>query len=238
MLSIIVPAHNEQPLLPHTLQAIQAAVKGLGEPHELLVVDDDSTDRTAELAREGGATVVPVRLRKIAAVRNAGARESRGEYLLFVDADTLVTPEVVAAALAAMQGGAVGGGAKFLMEKNAPGWARVMMDFTAWFGGVTKLAAGCYFFARRADFEAVGGFDESYYASEEIWLSRALKARGRFVILNHRVLTSGRKFRQYTLGQTLKQMWRMVAGGPRGLRSNRFSFWYKARRDEPSERME
>lgn len=236
MLSIIVPAHNEEALLRDTLQAIRAAAPA-DEPWELLVVDDDSTDRTAEIARAEGAEVVPVRLRKIAAVRNAGAKEAAGEYLLFVDADTLVTPAAVAAALGAMRAGAVGGGAMFRMERNAPWWARTMMALTAWLMVVTKLAAGCFIYARRQDFEAVGGFDETYYASEEVWLSRALKRRGRFVVLHTRVLTSARKFRQYTLGQTLKTMWRMAVGGQRGLQRNRWSFWYGGKRETNAPRM-
>ena len=73
MLSVVVPAHNEARLLPATLQAIHAAAAAAGVPYELIVVDDASTDGTAEVARAHGALVVAVGLRQIAAVRNAGS---------------------------------------------------------------------------------------------------------------------------------------------------------------------
>ena len=76
MLSFIIPAHNEERFLAATLASIRAAAASAGEPFELIVVDDESTDQTASVARSQGATVVPVSLRHIAAVRNA-ARAQR-----------------------------------------------------------------------------------------------------------------------------------------------------------------
>ena len=90
-ISFIIPAYDEERLLGRTLQAIDRAAQGLGEPIEVIVVDDGSTDRTAAIARENGARVVSVRCRQIAATRNAGAREANADLLVFVDADTLVT---------------------------------------------------------------------------------------------------------------------------------------------------
>ena len=77
-------------------------------------MDDASTDDTRAIAHALGARVVSVTGRHVAATRNAGARASLGKWLIFVDPDTLVTPEVVEAAIAAMRGGAVGGACKIL----------------------------------------------------------------------------------------------------------------------------
>ena len=96
MISFIVPAYNEEAVLGGTLDHIHAAARTLDEPYEIVVADDASTDRTAEIAREHGAQVVSVHNRQIAATRNAGARAAQGEYLIFVDADTPVTPSLVA----------------------------------------------------------------------------------------------------------------------------------------------
>ena len=71
MISFIVPAHNEESCLPRTLQAIHDAARVTGQPYEIIVVDDASTDATAEVARQHNATVVPVNHRQIAATRNA-----------------------------------------------------------------------------------------------------------------------------------------------------------------------
>ena len=83
-LSIIIPAKNEAATIAQVCQAI----RGLCPDAELIVVDDGSTDETAELARNAGAKVVshPVSLGNGAAVK-AGARAATGETLVFLDAD-------------------------------------------------------------------------------------------------------------------------------------------------------
>src|SRR5207249_1537267 len=91
MISFIVPAHNEELLIGQALSALQKAGQASGELFEIIVVDDASTDRTAAIAREHGARVTSVNHRQIAATRNSGAHQARGEFLFFVDGDTLAT---------------------------------------------------------------------------------------------------------------------------------------------------
>src|SRR5438105_3985712 len=74
MISFVVPAHNEEATLPRTLAAIVKAAREVGQAFEVIVVDDLSTDATTSIAAGFGARVVPVNLRQISAVRNAGAR--------------------------------------------------------------------------------------------------------------------------------------------------------------------
>src|SRR5271167_1955077 len=111
MISFIIPAHNEQAGIGRTLEAIREAARVVTQPYEIIVVDDASTDATAEIARQHNATVVPVNHRQIAATRNSGARAAHGERLFFVDADTTINPRAVASALRWMDKGAAGGGA-------------------------------------------------------------------------------------------------------------------------------
>src|SRR5688572_19307503 len=113
MISFVIPAHNEAALLGDTLRILRASADELGEPFEIIVVDDASTDATAEIARNGGARVQRIERRHIAASRNAGAKVARGELLVFVDADTHVPVETLRQALAAIRNGAVGGGSRF-----------------------------------------------------------------------------------------------------------------------------
>src|SRR4029079_3917370 len=128
------------------------------------------------------------------------------EVLLFVDADTTVDATVVGAALRALREGAVGGGASVRFDGPLPFYARVLAAMILWTLTRAKLAAGCFFFCRREVFEGVGGFDERFYAAEEIELSRALKKRGRFVMLKEHVPTSGRKARTYSAWETVSLM--------------------------------
>ena len=97
MITFIVPAHDEEQLLGRTLAALHAAAAEIGAQYELLVVDDASTDRTAEIARAAGARVITVQHRQIARARNAGARAAAGDLLIFVDADTLVNARTLRA---------------------------------------------------------------------------------------------------------------------------------------------
>src|SRR5688500_10267491 len=117
MISFIVPAHNEEHELPATLGAIKATAEAVGQPYEIIVVVDDSSDRTAEIAQSFGANVAHVRLRQIAAVRNAGACLATGDILFFVDADTHINIATVSAALRALESGCVGGSARLQLDR-------------------------------------------------------------------------------------------------------------------------
>jgi glycosyltransferase involved in cell wall biosynthesis len=228
MLSIVVPAYNEEALLGATLTALRAAARASDEPTQIIVVDDASTDRTAAIAAEHGAQVIPANVRQIAAARNIGARAAAGELLLFVDADTIVPPHLVKVAVDTMRGGAVGGGASAVFEPDAPRWAHRAIAFAALIMRTAGWAPGCFFFARRDAFEGTGGFDERYFASEEIHLSRALKRRGRFVMLPDNVLTSARKADHYSMWHSLWLMARMAWPGSLRRREG-LDFWYTRR---------
>jgi glycosyltransferase involved in cell wall biosynthesis len=202
--SIVIPAHNEAELLPSTLDGLVLGMRAVPLAGEIVVCDNASTDRTAELARAGGARVVAEPVRQISRARNAGAREARGRFLVFVDADTLVPPGLLRQALAELaEGRACGGGAAVAMEGVSGGVAGRMVRLWNAVSAGRRLAAGSFLFVRRDAFLAAGGFSERVYASEEIWLSREVKRWGRarglpFVILrDHPVLTSGRKARWY-----------------------------------------
>jgi GT2 family glycosyltransferase len=234
MVSYIVPAHNEERLLGATLRALHAANAAIGEPYEIIVVDDASEDATAAVAATYGARLVRVAHRQIAATRNSGARTAEGDRLVFVDADTLVDAAVVHAALRAMRDGAVGGGAAARFEGRVPVYARVLLVVIVWLFRVCGWAAGCFVFCTRPAFEAAGGFDETLYASEEIAFSAALKRQGRFVVLRQAVTTSGRRLRAYSAWELLHLLAKLAVRGPSLLRSRQgVQIWYEKRRDDP-----
>ncbi|MFZ0827694.1 MAG: glycosyltransferase [Verrucomicrobiia bacterium] len=195
MISFIVPAHNEQACLGRTLQAIQESAHVVGQPYEIVVVDDASTDATAEIARRHHATVVPVNHRQIAAARNSGAHVARGERLFFVDADTTINPRAVAEAMCDLDRGAAGGGATVWFEGTLPLYVQLLSFL---FGVGAKFigsTGGAFVFCTRSAFQAAGGFNERLYWGEETFFIMALKRTGRFAVLKERVLTSGRRFR-------------------------------------------
>ena len=230
-ISFIVPAYNEERALPATLDAIHASMAAIGRPYEIVVADDASTDATARVAREHAARVVAVEFRQIARTRNAGARAALADTLFFVDADTRVNENVLRAALAQLEAGAVGGGATPRFEQGAPCWAHLSLRMVVGPMAVMSLAAGCFVFVRRGPFEAVGGFDERHFAGEEVMLSRALHAHGRFVILRETLQTSARKFIGASPWETAWMSIKLAARGMRGVRRREGNeFWYDGRR--------
>jgi glycosyltransferase involved in cell wall biosynthesis len=231
MISFIVPAYNEEALLGRTLEQIRVAANATGREYEVIVVDDASTDRTAEIAKSYDARVISVSYRQIAAVRNAGAREANGDVLIFVDADTILPERTLLAALRELDSGAVGGGAQVALDEKPSFLPNLYYRFFNLIWKPFKYAAGCFVFATRAAFEKAGGFDERYYASEEVWLSRALKAQGRFVILKESVITSGRKAKLYTPNQLFILAIKLLFKGPKGWQSREgLGLWYDDKR--------
>jgi glycosyltransferase involved in cell wall biosynthesis len=233
VISFIVPAHNEQACLGRTLQAIHDAVRAIGQSYEIIVVDDASTDCTADIARQNNAIVVPVNHRQIAATRNSGGRVAHGERLFFVDADTTVNPRVIASALRSMDEGAVGGGAPARFDGTAPLYARLLMW---WFGLLMRLpgiSGGAFLFCTREAFHATGGFDERLFGAEDAAMSWALRREGRFVVLWRYVLTSGRRLRGIGGLRMLAGLIRM-AFFPKLLqeRSRVRKIWYDSNREQ------
>lgn len=234
MISFVVPAYNEERLLGACLEAIHAAGRQLGRPYEVVVADDDSTDATQSVAQTHGARVVPVSFRQIARTRNAGARATTGEFLVFVDADTLVTPRAVQAAVRALDEGAVGGGAEARLEGRLPLYVRLLQPLVLAYFRIARFAAGCFIFCTRKAFEAVGGFDERLFGAEEIVLSQALKRQGRFVVLREPVITSGRRLRAHSGWELLRFMGTLGFHGWGVARSReRMGMWYHNRREDP-----
>lgn len=232
--SIIVPAYNEAMYLPETLKHLNLILKQVAQDGEIIVTDNNSTDGTGEVAQEYGAVVVFEGCRQIARSRNAGAKISRAEYLFFVDADTFISKKLLETSLDLLERGAVcGGGA---LARFAPGNSndRLMRSLVTLWNFISKTfkwACGAYIFCRRDAFNAIGGFDERFYASEEIHFSRSLKKWGKthqkqFVILEQYIETSGRKLQWFGIWEMLK-MNLPVMLCPYLLRFRRFCrMWY------------
>jgi len=179
--SVIVPAFNEAAFLPRLLESIEVAksqYSGGAATIEVIVADNCSTDGTAEVAARGGARVVRVEKRRIAAARNGGGRAARGEIVCFIDADSALHSETFNAIDGAMATGRlVGGSTGVRLERRSAGLLAayyMLMPFAI----LAQIDTGVVF-CRREDFEAVGGYDESRLYAEDVLFPLALRRLGR-----------------------------------------------------------
>jgi glycosyltransferase involved in cell wall biosynthesis len=233
LISFVIPAYNEERLIGATLDTIHAAARDVGQPYEIVVANDASTDNTAEIARAHGACVVDCHHRQISRVRNTGARASTGEILIFVDADTLISAAAVRASLDALDRGTAGAGSLPDIEGRMPWWGPPTLWAVDTFMRSMRWAAGCYVAVMRTTFEAAGGFDERVFVCEELFLSQALKKIGPVVILRERVVTSGRKLRTHSAWDMIRLFGLLFVQGPKLFRSrDKLSFWYGERRHD------
>jgi glycosyltransferase involved in cell wall biosynthesis len=237
-LSVVVPAFNEERLLAGTLAAIRAAaVVFEAEGWELIVCDNNSTDRTAEIARAGGAQVGFEPHNQISRARNKGASAAAGEWLVFVDADSTPSRELFAELKEAIDSGRVlGGGATVAADEDVLSVRAVLACWNAMSRSL-RWAAGAFVFCEAAAFRAAGGFSEALYASEELELSGRLKRLAReqgreFRILHrHPLQTSARKLHLYGWREIAPVFGRFLLHPRRTLRSQKeCSPWYDGRR--------
>ncbi len=238
--SVIVPAYNEELLIRQTLGQLQrgiAAFLRAGWVSELIVCDNNSTDRTAELSRQAGALVVFEPVNQIARARNSGAAAASGDWLIFVDADSQPSLDLFQEVIDLIQTGhCLAGGCTVKLDNESPVAVRCITVWN-WLSRNFGLLAGSFIFCEAAAFRHIGGFSQELFASEELDLTKRLKrlarqSRKRVVILHrHPLVTSARKFHLYTFREYLSFLARTVLSGGRTLK-NRAScnHWYDGRR--------
>jgi glycosyltransferase involved in cell wall biosynthesis len=239
-ISVVVPAFNEERLLAVSLQRIRVAaavVERRGWACELIVCDNNSTDRTAEIARAAGAQVVFEPVNQIGRARNTGAAHATGDWLVFVDADSWPGDGLFADVADEIRSGrCVAGGSTIRLETKQ---LAVRLGASVWnlVSRINKWGAGSFIFCETAAFHEVGGFSQELYVAEEIdlfgKLKRLARRKGRTVVILHRhpLLTSDRKMRLYTWREQLAFATKTVVSGGRALRDAEECFpWYDGRR--------
>ena len=203
--SIIIPAYNEEKYLPETLKAVQKAVNAVKFSGEVIVVDNNSTDKTAEVAKSYGVSVVFEPFEQIARARNKGAEASKGRYLIFLDADTILPECLLKRSLDNLiNKDYCGGGVTVDFDTPQDKFITAFKDFWNYVSAKRSLAAGSYIYVLRECYDAVGGFNENLYASEEIWFSRKCIKWGKRhkkifkVIDDIKIITSSRKMEMFS----------------------------------------
>jgi len=238
-ISVVVPAFNEERLLGQSLDRIKSAAGAFvwrDWEVELIVCDNNSTDRTAEIARSAGALVVFEPVNQIARARNRGTAAATGDWLIFVDADSRPSPELFAeVANQVALGRCLAGGATVRLD-DCHWLAQGVNGFWNLLSRSFHLLAGSFIFCETATFRKLGGFSEELFAGEELELSQRLKRLAgedgkRIVILHrHPLATSARKIYLYSFRE---HFWLMArAAFNRRILTSREAchLWYDGRR--------
>jgi rSAM/selenodomain-associated transferase 2 len=213
LISVIIPALDEESALPGTIRSCRKA--GICE---VVVADGGSTDRTADVAMElADAAISAPRGR--ASQMNAGAAVAHGDILLFLHADTHLPPGGLDRVLETMKDPAFAGGAFRIRLSPSPGagaCTRAALRVIGWAIGLRSRLTRSYtgdqaMFLRAAPFRAAGGFPE-IPLMEDVELSRRMAREGRTVLLPLCVRSSGRRWEAWGPAGTVLLMWRLRIG--------------------------
>ncbi len=211
-ITIVIPAYNEEKYLGATLECLKESAERYrnktGRSVEMIVVDNASTDDTGSIALSHGARVVHEPHRQIAAARNRGAREAKGEIIVTCDADNWVSPNLFERIDEELSGGKVLGGGVRIEPEPGPFLAHAMFRIFNFFADLFGLSFGILY-TDRDTFWKVGGFPEDVYVGEDGFFVLALKREARqrgMVYANLKdvyIVTSLRKVRQFGAAQQL-----------------------------------
>jgi len=211
-ISLIIPAYNEEKLIYRTLFSVSKAVRQFeldtDQTVEVIVVDNASTDRTVEIARRFDVTIIREERHIISAVRNAGAKAANSEILCFLDADNEVSENIFTLVYEAMQSGNyIGGGTKMILDQPGIIFKGIALgsQIMSYITGISAVLI----YTKKETFEKLGGFDESYYAGEDLKFIFRLKKEGKRAnkhfknIYDGFVVTSARKFNVMTFADMM-----------------------------------
>ena len=238
-ISIVVPAYNEERLLGASLGQIKLAAEAFTRSSwevELVVCDNNSTDRTAEIAAAAGAKVVFEPVNQIARARNAGAAAATGDWLVFVDADSHPNADLFADVAEQIKSGrCLAGGVTIRLDEDLliPRLVTRLWNFVSRTG---RWLAGSFIFVETAAFRKIGGFSRELFAAEELELSKRLKILARetdreiIVLHRHPIVTSARKMRLYSAGEHFSILVKFMFNRKALTRREDCGLWYDGRR--------
>lgn len=236
--SIVIPAHNEEKYIGRCLASIKEQVAPHDLQVEIIVVLNRCTDKTENVAKSYGATVVSNDSKNLSEIRNMGVAHTKTEWVITIDADSWMSKGVLAEVYRHTKlPNALGGGIRIKPERLSPGIAAgygVMLVPAFFFG----LSFGMYWF-KKSDFDATGGFDEKLHIAEDVDFLRRLKSYGRkngrrhTIISNESITTSCRKFDEFGDWHFIRLFWnpwkvkRAILGQEREYLDKN---WYKVKR--------
>jgi len=235
MYSFIIPAYNEEAYLSGTIDKINAIFKQLIPKiqYEIIVCDNNSTDKTSEIAKAKHCQLVYCTERSISKTRNTGAKIAKGDWIIFLDADSFPSVQLINDIISYdKSAGYIGFGAcvKVIGGKK---WFRYALESKNWSMKTFNWCLGGFICCRKAAYLSIGGFDETIYAFEEEYFVKKLKIHAKqhnmkFKVLDSYFYTSGRKSEKLTLVDFLKLAGSIWFNKKQTIRNrDKMKYWYK-----------
>ena len=200
-ISVIIPTLNEEKYIEKTLLSLKAQT--IKVPYEIIVVDSNSKDKTVEIARKYADKVIVTKRRGIAVGRNVGAKYARGEILVFVDADTVLLPNVLEKAYNEIKNRDVSLVSCPIVPMTPSLLLHLMYRFYNQFSTSSikfgrPQISGMFMVTKKSIFDAVSGFDEKLKILEDFDFSEKVSKFGKVkMITDTFVLTSPRRLEKW-----------------------------------------
>jgi poly-beta-1,6-N-acetyl-D-glucosamine synthase len=230
-LTVIVPAYNEAETLADTLRSL---VRQTLLPSEIVVVDDCSTDETAEIAESFGVTVLrpPVNTGSKAGAQSFALDRVRTDLVMAVDADSTLAPDAIGLLLDAFDDPEVAAACGLVLPRRvATVWERgryveYLLAFSLFkriqeYYGKPLISSGCFSIYRTAELRAIGGWSSRTLAEDVdlTWTLYAADRKVRFLpeavgypVEPHNLELIGKQLRRWSHGfiQNVRLHWRSV----------------------------
>jgi glycosyltransferase involved in cell wall biosynthesis len=240
VVSIVIPAFNEEKRLRQSVEQIRDACRAapdIAAAYEIIICDNNSTDATATVAEQAGCRVIFEPVNQISRARNRGASVASGEWLIFIDADSWPSPELIGDLVPLLSDETCIGCGSTIRVIDGPRWFKFVWESKNWSMRIFKWCPGGFILCRRDAFREIGGFSEEHYLFEELdfvmRLKRYAATRGqKFIILHkHPFSTSGRRGIGKGFWWWARFALHLSLFHERSVRDKKFAqVWYKAER--------
>jgi glycosyltransferase involved in cell wall biosynthesis len=214
-LSVIIPAYNEEKHILQCVTSLQHQTTDL--PYEIIVVDNNSTDKTSQLARSLKTRVVHEKIRGASAARNAGATASQGRFLVFIDADCVAPANHLQTIFKTFRNNKIDVIAgPYIINDAGPGinWLTGTMNYYSWYFRIVhsifhvQAFAGGNFAVKKSVYKNIGGFDpkiDDVIMAEDLEFAVRLNKSGHHIYFdsNLKIFSSFRRIKRAPLSTSV-----------------------------------